>query len=277
MKANIIKIQLYLYVKWWTYTQATCVDNTKTPETFNCIHGRKKWANIDKTEVLLGCLRQVRALHLQSLTFKSLWLENCLALYQERRLTCVYLLTVVDQKNPISRHRREEKAYKNTSFTSLIRSYEVTLPGVKLNLSYKRKKISNSDSSYFVWRKERRRKRKRQKKTTCCMRNKPHCALHASFLFFLSDTQGVVFLFAFFFECYMSQRAQLQQGREVCEAVWQCCHSEAPWGQVLRIDKHGAETHKHESHLKDLKANIFLSGAWIYSGKKHNLVKGWWQ
>lgn len=198
MKANIIKIQLYLYVKWWTYTQATCVDNTKTPETFNCIHGRKKWANIDKSEVLLGCLRQVRALHLQSLTFKSLWLENCLALYQERRLTCVYLLTVVDQKNPISRHRREEKAYKNTSFTSLIRSYEVTLPGVKLNLSYIRKKISNSDSSYFVWRKERRR-RKRQKKTTCCMRNKPHCALHASFLFFLSDTQGVVFLFAFFF------------------------------------------------------------------------------
>lgn len=210
-----------------------------------------------------------------SLTFKSLWLENCLALYRERRLTCVYLLTVVDQKNPISRHRREEKAYKNT-FTSLIRSYEVTLPGVKLNLSYIHKKISNSDGeygSYFVWRKERRRKR--PKTTTCCMRNTPHCALHASFLFFLSDTQGVVFLFSFFFECYMSQRAQLKQGREVCEAAWQCCHSEAPWGQVLSFDKHAAETQtwvtseRSKEHLSKRCVNLL----W----KKHNLVKGWWQ
>lgn len=64
----------------------------------------------------------------------------------------------------------------------------------------------------------------------------------------------------------MSQRAQLKQGREVCEAAWQCCHSEAPRGQVLSFDKHAAETHKHESRLKDLK-NIFLSGAWIYSEK----------
>lgn len=39
---------------------------------------------------------QVRTLNLQSLTFKSLWEENWRT---QRSLTCVYLLTVVDQKN----------------------------------------------------------------------------------------------------------------------------------------------------------------------------------
>lgn len=145
------------------HTGNICVDNTQTPETFNCRHGKLK----------CFCLRQVGALHLQSLTFKSLWLENCLALYQERRLTCVYLLTVVDQKNPISRHRREEKAYKNTSFTSLIRSYEVTLPGVKLNLSYIHKKISNSDGSTVVIlcgeKKEEEKEKDRKNQPAACV------------------------------------------------------------------------------------------------------------
>jgi len=30
----------------------------------------------------------------------------------------------------------------------------------------------------------------------------------------------------------------------------QCCHSEAPWGQLLRFDKHATKTLEHESHLK---------------------------
>lgn len=181
--------------------------------------------------MLLVCLRQVRALHLQSLTFKSLWLENCLALYQERCLTCVYLLTVVDQKNPISRHRREEKAYKNTSFTSLIRSYEVTLPGVKLNLSYIRKKISNSDGSTVVIlcgeKKEEEKEKDRKKQPAACVISPTVLYMH-HFSSFFQIHKELFFFLPFFFECYMSQRAQLQQGREVCEAVWQCCHSEAP-------------------------------------------------
>lgn len=133
------------------------------------------------------------------MTFKSLWLENCLALYRERRLTCVYLLTVVDQKNPISRHRREEKAYKNT-FTSLIRSYEVTLPGVKLNLSYIHKEISNSDGSTVVilcGEKKEKEKDQRKQPAACVIR--PTVLYMHHFSSFFQIHKELFFFFPFFF------------------------------------------------------------------------------
>lgn len=183
---------------------------------------------------------------------------------------------MVDQKNPISRHRREEKAYKNTSFTSLIRSYEVTLPGVKLNLSCIHKKISNSDGSTVVilcGEKKEEEKDQRKQPAACVIR--PTVLYMHHFSSFFQIHKELFFFFPFFFECYMSQRAQLKQGREVCEAAWQCCHSEAPWGQVLSFDKHAAETQtwvtseRSKEHLSKRCVNLL----W----KKHNLVKGWWQ
>lgn len=50
--------------------------------------------------------------------------------------------------------------------------------------------------------------------------------------------------------------------------LWQCCHSEAPWGQVLRFDKHCTKTHKHESHLQDLKVSTVPRDEWLHLGKR---------
>lgn len=95
----------------------------------------------------------------------------------------MYLLTVVDQKNLISRHGREREAYKNTVFTSLIRSQAFTPMGTKLSLSSMHMKIQNTNGSIVVM---------QYKKTgtiTCHMRYMPRLALHASFLS-LSGTQA---------------------------------------------------------------------------------------
>lgn len=190
-------------------------------------------------------------------SFKSLRWENW-----RSRLTCVYLLTAVDQKNLISRHGREEEAYKTvlTVFTSLIRSQVFTLMG--MNPSRMHTKIQNTTGGIEV-------AQYKKKGTTCCMRIMPHWELDASGLS-LSDTQAE--LFCFYGNAYVVRvwACSAQTGAEGVW-VWQCCHSAAPWGQVLMFDKRSTKTHKHESHLKDLKVSIIPTDAWQHYGKRQEV------
>lgn len=79
--------------------------------TDGCLH---KWDRINKEQ-----REDLRALHVH---FDFYSKKTGAHSNRETGFTCVYLLTVVDQKNLISRHGREGEGYKNTVFTSLIRS-----------------------------------------------------------------------------------------------------------------------------------------------------------
>lgn len=61
-------------------------------------------------------------------TFEEILKENGVQFYQQGGFACIYLQTVVDQKNLIFRRGRERRAYKNKSFPTLIRA-EVFPPG----------------------------------------------------------------------------------------------------------------------------------------------------
>lgn len=164
---------------------------------------------------------------------------------------------MVDQKNPIPRHRREEKAYKNT-FTSLIRSYEVTLPGVKLNLSYIHKEISNSDGSTVVilcGEKKEDEKDQRKQPAACVIR--PTVLYMHHFSSFFQIHKELFFFFPFFFNVTCPSVLSSNRGgrcvRQPGSVVTQR-HHEGRFSALTSTP----QRHKHESRLKDLK-NIFLS------------------
>lgn len=143
--------------------------------------------------------------------------------------TCAYLLSVVDQKNLISRHGREGEAYKNSFYLT----YQISgihchgnesEPGLHAN-----KKIQNN------WEHVVKKKKKKKEDMLYPLRATLLSPYMLRFSPLLVHTPSC---FAFI-ECILSdvfERVQLKWGQKVCE-VWHCSHSEAPWGQDLGLDE----------------------------------------
>lgn len=162
-----------------------------------------------------------------------MWQENWRADF-----TCVYLLSVVDQKNLISRHERGRgreggAAYKNCFYFT----YQIS--GIR---SHGNKTWTRTWKTHLGL--EHGTKNQNTPHAVCgtrCTTSTDSIVLYTGWVVLplLNASVGRV------------RACSAKMGAVgVCVSLAWGCHSEAPWGQVLSASTNSTKTPRHESHLQ---------------------------